>query len=299
MIETNTSIPNFFLVGAPKCGTTSLSLYLRKHPDIYISKPKEPHFFSDDINNGGVKDLSIYLDCFNDAKVGCKTIGDASTLYLFSKTAIRNILEFNPDSRFIVMLRNPLEIAFSFHQLALKLFGEIETDFEKAWTLQGIRKKGKYIPHGCPDHKLLYYGEIAKLGFQVERLLSLVDSNCVHYILFDEFKENTKREYEKVLRFLGVDLFYQTFYPVHNPTRSIKHPIITKMVNQIIGIKKILGINNTFGIANKIHRFNTADYPPKQLNKSMQMKIITFFQDDIKLLSKLVKKDLSTWSYIK
>ena len=94
-MDTNTVIPNFFLIGAPKCGTTSLSLYLKEHPEVFISEPKEPHFFSDDINNGGIKDLTGYLDCFKGAQVECGIIGDASTLYLYSKNAIQNILKFN------------------------------------------------------------------------------------------------------------------------------------------------------------------------------------------------------------
>ena len=56
--------PNFFIVGAPKCGTTSLSVYLSQHPEILISDPKEPHHFSTDIENGGIRDLSKYLTCF-------------------------------------------------------------------------------------------------------------------------------------------------------------------------------------------------------------------------------------------
>ena len=297
-MDINTVIPNFFLIGAPKCGTTSLSLYLKEHPEVFISEPKEPHFFSDDINNGGIKDLTGYLDCFKGAQVECEIIGDASTLYLYSKNAINNILKFNPESRFIIMLRNPLEVAFSFHQLALKIFGETETDFERSWDLQEVRKQGKKIPRGFPDHKLLCYGEIARLGFQVDRLLSIVDSDRVHYTIFDDFRENTKKEYQNVLRFLGVDPSYQPVYYVHNPTQRIKYPRITKMVNQVVGFKKVIGIKTEFGIANKVHRANTAIRSSNKLNKSIRIKMAAFFQEDIKLLSQLVGKDLSTWSSI-
>ena len=181
--------PNFFIVGAPKCGTTSLSVYLSQHPEILISDPKEPHHFSTDIENGGIRDLSKYLTCFTN-KNNPKAIGDASTLYLYSKVAISNILEFNKDAKFIVMLRNPLEVAFSFHQLALKVFSETETNFEKAWHLQEDRAMGNNVPNGCPDFKLLLYGEIAKFGFQVERSLSKINRERVHFIYFEDFVKN-------------------------------------------------------------------------------------------------------------
>ena len=80
------------------------------------------------------------------------------------------------------------------NQSRTNLLEKTETNFERAWDLQEVRKQGKKIPRGCPDHKLLCYGEIARLGFQVDRLLSLVDSNRVHYTIFDDFRENTKKE---------------------------------------------------------------------------------------------------------
>ena len=91
--------PNFFIIGAPKCGTTSMSVYLSSHPDIIISDPKEPHYFSDDINNGGIRDMKVYLDCFSSDDKKVNAIGEASTLYLYSKVAVPNILKFNKDVR--------------------------------------------------------------------------------------------------------------------------------------------------------------------------------------------------------
>ena len=188
----NQLTPNFFIIGAPKCGTTSLSIYLAEHPNVVMSLPKEPHYFSTDIENGRITDQSKYLACFS-ANQNSSAIGDASTLYLYSKVAINNILAFNKDAKFIVMLRNPTEVAFSFHQLALKIFSETETNFEKAWYLQTERAIGNHVPKGCPDLKLLLYGEIAKFGFQVDTLLSKVNRHKVHFIYFDDFINKTDK----------------------------------------------------------------------------------------------------------
>ena len=108
--------PNFFIIGAPKCGTTSMSVYLSSHPEIIISNPKEPHYFSKDINNGGIRKMQEYLECFSSVDKKANAIGEASTLYLYSKVAVPNILAFNKDVRFIVMLRNPKEVAYSYHE---------------------------------------------------------------------------------------------------------------------------------------------------------------------------------------
>mgnify|MGYP000135520299 FL=1 len=294
----NQLTPNFFIIGAPKCGTTSLSIYLAEHPNVVMSLPKEPHYFSTDIENGRITDQSKYLACFS-ANQNSSAIGDASTLYLYSKVAINNILAFNKDAKFIVMLRNPLEVAFSFHQLALKIFSETETNFEKAWYLQTERAIGNHVPKGCPDLKLLLYGEIAKFGFQVERSLSKINRERVHFIYFEDFVKNTDRVFQNVLSFLNVSPRGQIIYHVHNQTRRIKYPHFTKMVNIAIGVKKALGIKSAFGIADRVHQKNIADGSPDQLKTSTLGAMADYFEDDIQILSTLLKKDFSKWSSIK
>ena len=291
----NQLTPNFFIIGAPKCGTTSLSIYLAEHPNVVMSLPKEPHYFSTDIENGRITDQSKYLACFS-ANQNSSAIGDASTLYLYSKVAINNILAFNKDAKFIVMLRNPTEVAFSFHQLALKIFSETETNFEKAWYLQTERAIGNHVPKGCPDLKLLLYGEIAKFGFQVDRLLSKVNRHKVHFIYFDDFINKTDKIIQSVFNFLELTPNFQIDYQIHNKTKRIQYPQFTKMVNIALGVKKSLGIKSEFGIAARIHKKNITDGTPNQLNLSTLRMLADYFEKDIQTLSTLLNKDFSNWS---
>ncbi len=287
--------PNFFIIGAPKCGTTSMSVYLSSHPDIIISNPKEPHYFSKDINNGGIRKMQEYLDCFSSVDKKANAIGEASTLYLYSKVAVPNILAFNKDVRFIVMLRNPKEVAYSYHQLALKMFGETETNFETAWDYLDDRQEGKHVPAGCPDNKLICYGNIAKFGEQIEQLLSIVDHKKVHFIIFEDLDKNPKKEFQSVLEFLNLDSYYQTNFVIHNPTQTIKNLFVTKMINKAFGMKKALGITKQFGIANKIHSSNIKQGKHKLLDNQLLIKMNEFFHDDIQLLSTLLDKDFTHW----
>jgi hypothetical protein len=291
----NQLTPNFFIIGAPKCGTTSLSIYLAEHPNVVMSLPKEPHYFSTDIENGRITDQSKYLACFS-ANQNSSAIGDASTLYLYSKVAINNILAFNKDAKFIVMLRNPTEVAFSFHQLALKIFSETETNFEKAWYLQTERAIGNHVPKGCPDLKLLLYGEIAKFGFQVDRLLSKVNRHKIHFIYFDDFINKTDKIIQSVFNFLELTPNLQIDYQIHNKTKRIQYPQFTKMVNIALGVKKSLGIKSEFGIAARIHKKNITDGTPNQLNLSTLRMLADYFEKDIQTLSTLLNKDFSNWS---
>jgi len=99
--------PNFFIVGAPKCGTTSMTEYLKQHPDIFIPEEKEPHYFGSDLEYPRItKTEAQYLRLFSEAQDE-RRLGEASVWYLFSQRAAQEIYEFNPLSRIIIMLRTP------------------------------------------------------------------------------------------------------------------------------------------------------------------------------------------------
>tara|TARA_Y100000768_G_scaffold194258_1_gene145786 strand:- start:2670 stop:3557 length:888 start_codon:yes stop_codon:yes gene_type:complete len=289
------SKPNFFIIGAPKCGTTSLYNYLNSHSQITMSHPKEPHYFSKDIENGGIRNKEKYIDCFSHGKRNAIAIGESSTLYLYSKVAVQNIYNYSRDAKFITMIRNPIEIARSFHQVALKVFGEIETDFQKAWLLEDNRKSGMNIPIGCIDPKLILYGDIAKLGQQVKRLLSKISSDKIHFVLYDDFKSSTESEYIKVLNFLNVDIELPHCFSSYNKTHRIKNEAITKITNYGSALKKKMNIKTKFNIADKIHKMNITDDPLDYLPENFLLKMENFFKYDTILLSRLIKKDLSKW----
>ncbi len=292
------SKPTFFIIGAPKCGTTSLHTYLNSHSQITMSHPKEPHYFSTDIENGGIRNKEKYEDCFSHSDGNAVAVGESSTLYLYSKVAVQNICKYNKDAKFITMIRNPIEIARSFHQVALKVFGEIETDFQKAWLLEESRKSGVNIPIGCIDSKLIFYGNIAKIGQQVQRLLTKISSDKIHFVLYDDFKSSTESEYIKVLNFLNVDKELPYRFSSYNKTHRIKNEALTKVVNYGSALKKKMNIKTRFNIAGKIHKINITDDPLEELPTNFLLKMNKFFENDINLLSRLIKKDLSKWSVL-
>ena len=130
-------VPNFFIIGAPKSGTTALSQYLKEHPNIFFSRVKEPHFFDLDTSKRLKADLPTYLSLFSEAEPDRhKAVGEGSTGYLFSKVAVSEILKFNPNSKFIVMLRNPVELVQAWHSEMYYEGVENISDFEGAWRLE-------------------------------------------------------------------------------------------------------------------------------------------------------------------
>src|SRR5688572_26342484 len=141
-----TTHPNFFIVGAPRCGTTALYQYLRQHDRIFMPTVKECHFMADDFADfRRAHDLDEYLGLFEGATPRHVAVGEASVFYLMSDIAIPNIEAFNPNARHVVMLRNPVELVQSLHEQLLGTLHEDEPDFETAWRLQETRRAGRRI----------------------------------------------------------------------------------------------------------------------------------------------------------
>src|SRR5262245_23105956 len=115
--------PNFFIAGAPRCGTTSLWAYLRQHPDIFMCA-KEPHAFGRDLDSNGTgrfeefRELDRYLRLFEKAGAA-KRVGDASPFYLYSRSAPAEIKSFDPEAKIIIVLRNPVDMVYSVYQKQL------------------------------------------------------------------------------------------------------------------------------------------------------------------------------------
>ena len=148
---TNPPVPNFFIVGAPKCGTTALFQYLSTHPDVFAPQRKEFNYFCDDLHFNNVaglfhyRDTADYLSHFAGWE-GQKRIGEASVWYLYSMRAAANIHRFSPDARIIVMIRNPAEMLHSLHSQLLENGDEDIVAFEAALSAEEDRKRGLRTP---------------------------------------------------------------------------------------------------------------------------------------------------------
>jgi len=216
--------PNFFIAGAPKCGTSALSKYLRSHPNVFMSVPKELNYFSYECNNRyrHAKSLDQYLVFFKDCKPEHLAIGEASPVYLSSSASMNSIHEFDKKAKIILMLRNPVDLAYSFHSTLRANFFEDESDFQKAWNLQDSRRAGHNIPRTCPNPFYLQYSKICRLGDQVEEVLKIFPPEQVLWILFDDFTASTKMVYEDVLSFLGIPSDGKSSFPRVNEGKVVE-----------------------------------------------------------------------------
>ena len=288
--------PNFFIIGAPRSGTTSLYMYLKSHPQVFFNDTarhffakKEPNFFCTDFSNKmrKVVDKKKYLKLFEGANQ-FRAVGEASTWYLFSKEAIPRINVFNPDAKFIAIVRNPIDVVYSSFLTARYYLNENVRSFKKSWHLQDKRKEGKSIPRWCRDPKLLQWGKIAKTGEQIERLLHFVPREKVKIIVFDDFINNTKKVYKEVLDFLDLEYKGKKDFPVYNKKRNIRFTFVGFILN------KLYQYNNKINWR-KFFQWNIIKKYKYDLDPNFRKELKKYFKKDVQILSKILNRDLTHW----
>lgn len=302
--------PDFFVIGAPRCGTTAISTYLAKNPHICFSRPKEPHFFSIIRQEKPDADLrSDYLELFfSHCGDDCQARGEGSVSYLYYPDAIRQIQQLNPHARFIVMARNPVDMIHSYHARLLAILDEDVEDFATAWGLQDARARGERLPAHCRTPALLQYAEVGKIGARVERLLQIAGRENCHVVLFDDFISDTLGCYRRLLDFIGVDYDGQTEFPpvevskfyrnrwLHlllkrPPMRVVKYTLNIEQRARRKGRKK----SRLKRMRKWLLRKNTVVRTRPPLDQAMRRQLQETFAGDIEKLGRLLDRDLSHW----
>jgi hypothetical protein len=271
--------PNFFIIGAPKCGTTSLARYLGDHPHVFVTTPKEPCYFSRSLTVDRVqrrskachRSLEGYLHLFDASTEQHQLRGDATTRNLRCEAALFEIKALVPEARLIVMLSNPAEFIPSWHAQKIHEKQEVEYDLEKAWRLEESRRHGMNLPGTLKATDALFYSQVARLGSQVERLLEIFPRKQVHLIILDDLRENPQSVYARTLEFLGVVDDGRSDFEVHNKRRTSKR-----------GVLSLLGLGKT--------QASIVGASPQFENELRQ-----YFVDEVEKLERILGRDLRSW----
>lgn len=222
--------PNLFIVGAPKCGTTSMWRYLSGHPDVFMARVKEPNHFGSDVRAGsGLRDRAAYLRLFA-AAGGARVVGEASIGYLGSRDAAAEIAAFAPDARIIVMLREPVSHLRSLHAHFLARGIEDIEDLAVALEAGTERFRGRLT--GQPTlPELLDYRRAVRHAEQLRRYLAVFPRQHVHVVILEDLARDTPGTFRQMLRFLKVDEGYQPVFERFNPSRRSDRRRFTRWLN--------------------------------------------------------------------
>jgi hypothetical protein len=204
-------LPDFFIVGHAKSGTTALYEMLREHPQIFLPASKEPWFFAEELHErtpprpeGTPRTLEEYAAWFADAEPS-QRVGEASVLYLWSRTAAGAIAAVRPEAKIVAILREPAEFLRSLHLQLVETYVETEHDFARALALEDERRRGRRIPRHTYWPKTLLYSEHVRYAEQLRRYHEHFGRERVLVLVYEDFQSDNEATVRRVQRFLGVD----------------------------------------------------------------------------------------------
>jgi hypothetical protein len=214
--------------------------------------------------------------------------------------AIPNILEFNPEARFIAMFRNPVDMVHSFHSHLLYWSEEVVSDFETAWRLQEPRSRGMDLPPRSRGAFLLQYAEMARFGSQAERLLRAAPAEQVKLILQDDLAASPQRVYSEVIEFLGLPPDGRTEFPRINDNKRARVPWIRNLIRKPPpwlrqAFREVKSRLRLEPIRQGVIERLTIKERREPLPPAFRTELVEAFRDEVALLGHLMERDLSHW----
>jgi hypothetical protein len=296
------TLPNFFIIGAAKAGTTALYEYLKQHPQIFMALVKEPKFFAFqnealafagpgdmEAQRNVVTDLFAYENLFRGAG-GARAIGEASVIYLYSEQACARIRHYVPDAKLIAVLRNPVERAFSNYLMNVR-DGRETLEFADALAAEEkrIRENWEFIWH------------YTRAGFYFQQLRRYYDafpSAQLHIILHEDLEQAPLRVTQETFAFLEVNPSFQPdVWVKHNVSTAVpkwryRIPRRTLRSRPARWLKPYLPARAQRKMEQVLQQ---RDKPRPAMQPQVRRHLQALFREDILALQDLIRRDLSAW----
>lgn len=291
--------PSFFVVGAPKCGTTALQDYLAQSPMVFFPEGKEFHHFADDLlrPDDPLLDRDRYLALFAGAAPS-QVIGEASAFHLLSTVAAQRLRAYRHDARILVMLRNPLDVVPALHAQLVFNGEEPLTSLEAALDAEPARRRGEAIPPRARFGRKLCYVDVARFTDQVRRFLDAFAH--VHVIWHDDFRRDTAREVARAAAFVGVDPSFPMTLPVVNANKRVRSRAVQELLlappAPLVALGRRLMPQRLLRAARRVlMRANAVERPREPLPDRLSERLLDELAPDVEHLGRLLGRDLSAW----
>lgn len=292
------SLPNFMCLGAAKSGTTTLFDVLRQHPDVYIPAFKEPHFFDipENYNNG----IEWYEKNYF-RKADKRIIADFTPSYFFEKEAPKRIFnDIGSKIKFVVLLRNPVDRAYSHHLHSVRDDHE-NLSFEESLKQENERldryeKNGDYLSY----LRNSYFNQ-GLYGDMLERYLEYFTLDNFLFINFEEeFLHERKATIQKILEFLSIEVEVELQTNLRsNPASKEKVKFLKKLMKKRGWWRKVLkflipSVQVRQIIKNRIQRANIKEYKIEELSEELKSKLYnTYFKENMRKFEQLTNKKMN------
>jgi hypothetical protein len=310
------------VVGAPRCGTTSLARFLRDHPDVRFSNVKEPHFFSQfDLTGLDIGSLRARVDSeylaryFPEADKQSPILAEGSVSYLYAPERMEAIVRLWPQAKFVIAVRDPMEMLPSLHLRLLYLGDEVEPDFGRAWTLMGARRQGRQVPRSCIDARWLDYGEIARIGKHVDRFIATVGRERCFISVFDDLVADPETVYRQLLEFLELPYHPRRDFGAKRSScgyrfgplqRMLKRPPkfartflagakYRQRIKPVSERKDSSIVRQVLGLRRRLLNWNSVEARPQPLPPDLCHQIRAELAEDVARLSRVLGRNLDHW----
>lgn len=306
----NKEWPDFLVIGAGKCGTTSLDHYLRQHPGIYMSPVKEPNFYglvSLDVDefattpeqvkfyNSCVTEEQEYLRLFEEAGIN-QLKGEISNTYLYHSQACAEIKSRIPEAKLVAIFRQPAERLYS-RYLHLARENRLPTrDFSD-----------------CLDTSTIWWqrDDLVKEGFYFKHLSKFYEnfsSDQIKVFLFEDLKRDPQALMRELLEFLGADSSFEPDMSVnYNSSGFVKNKLYDSVFGQIGIVRKAAGamipnslfkkLKNSQGAQKALNKVREKNLHKPKFDPDLKRSITDIYKEDIVKLSELIGRDLKHWLY--
>ena len=295
--------PNLFLIGAAKCGTTSLYYYLKQHPDIFFPDHKEPHYFSTDLQwryrGTEFANLSEYLALFQDATTQ-RWIGEASVWHLFSQDAAANIFEFDPAAKLICILRNPIDMMHSLYRFGFARGSENATSFQQALELEPGRTDWDSVPRTLFLLNAVWYRQVCRFDQQVTRYLDRFPRENIKFLLFDDLKRDAHQVVRETFEFLDVDADVPIDLTNQNITSGLARdrlqyltrfaPNLAHNAGRLVPAWAKRGLRRVLG-----RRRNEIPADGQKMPDELRHALLEEYRPSIEATGELIGRDLTSW----
>lgn len=293
-------VPNLFIIGAPKTGTTALANNLAQHSEIYISKYKEPRFFDahtffDFEEDYPIKTLDEYLKLFNTKESkNKKYLLDSSVFNMYSEKSIKNILEISPDAKFIVLMRDPVESSVSMHKQRLKYppggMRELSINFLECWKMLEKRKEDQCYPKNCRNKFLFRYDLLYSYENYIPMLKENIKEENLFIRFYDEYRRDTNLFFDSIFKFLDIGK-EEIKNEQMNKSYILNESKVLILLNYFL--KKSLNFRKRFGLSgnkrlNKVRDFIYSFYVIKSKEKNSDLsEVKSFFKNTYEYMDQI------------
>lgn len=301
-------IPDFFIVGHAKSGTSALYRMLREHPQLHMPR-KEPSFFVPELLGGRRYPGGIgeYAELFAGARDD-QLVGESTTWYLWSQTAAARIAEVQPAARIVAILREPASFLSSLHLQFLRTDVETEPDLRRAMSLEGERREGRSLPRNSTRPQLLAYSDHVRYVAQLRRYEQVFPSEQILILIYEDFRADNEGTVRKVLRFLDVDDARPVEKVEANPSAGVRSPRLNEAVRSLslgggpaagivrTAVKTLTSQSMRHAAIGALRR-RQADRPPEQ-DAAFTLELRRRFRGEVQALGEHLGRDLvSFWGY--